>query len=148
MIFWVVLTALVALISVLVYADFASRRSVRRTRVPRTMEQIQSRMSYLSREIRQWEQSDSPARGHHLRAAQIAYDGLLAEACVLAGIESLANQNSTIEPTLAQRMVAEANSLDVVPAMALRPSASRMFTFQERSERELNLASLGLLVTD
>ena len=148
MVFWVVVLALVALISFLVYADFMSRRSYQRKRVPRTMEQIQSRMSHLSREIRHWEQSDSPARGHHLRAAQIAYDGLLAEACVLAGIESLANQNPNYEPTLAQRMVAEANSLDVVPAMALRPSASRMYTYHERSERELNLASLGLLVTD
>jgi hypothetical protein len=48
---------------------------------------VQWRLSRLARKIRQIESDESRwARAHHLRAAVVAYDDLLAEACGLAGI--------------------------------------------------------------
>ncbi|HEU4540658.1 MAG TPA: hypothetical protein VFR23_05980 [Jiangellaceae bacterium] len=48
---------------------------------------VQWRLSRLAWEIRQLESDENRwARAHHLRAAEIAYDDLLAEACGLAGI--------------------------------------------------------------
>lgn len=48
---------------------------------------IQWRLRRVAAEIRHLEQDDGRwARVHHLRAAELAYDDLLAEACRLAGI--------------------------------------------------------------
>lgn len=48
---------------------------------------VQERLSRVACKIRQLEQGDDIwAIGHHLKAAEIAYDALLAEACELAGI--------------------------------------------------------------
>ena len=110
-----------------------------------TMSEIQTRMSQLAAEIRALEQSDSLSRSHHIKAAQIAYDGLLAEACKRVGVPALANLSPANEPTAAQRQWAEAHSLDVVPEAAPRPSANRAYTDTERLERELSLAELGFV---
>lgn len=54
---------------------------------PFTVLGIQWRLGRLAAEIRRLERDDGRwARVHHLRAAQLAYDDLLAEACGLAGI--------------------------------------------------------------
>jgi hypothetical protein len=48
---------------------------------------VQWRLSRLACEIRRLETDGSSwAKAHHLRAAEIAYDDLLAEACELVGI--------------------------------------------------------------
>ena len=48
---------------------------------------VQWRLSRLAWEIRQLESDESRwAKAHHLRAAELAYDDLLAEACGLAGV--------------------------------------------------------------
>lgn len=48
---------------------------------------VQWRLSRLAWEIRQLEHDSGRwARAHHLRAAELAYDDLLAEACSLAGV--------------------------------------------------------------
>lgn len=48
---------------------------------------VQWRLSRLAWEIRHLERDPGRwARAHHLRAAALAYDDLLAEACTLAGI--------------------------------------------------------------
>jgi len=47
---------------------------------------IQTRLSELAAEVQRLERGDEWARGHHLRAAETAYDYLLAEACARAGV--------------------------------------------------------------
>jgi hypothetical protein len=48
---------------------------------------VQWRLSRLAWEIRHLESGESRwAKAHHLRAAELAYDDLLAEACGLAGV--------------------------------------------------------------
>jgi hypothetical protein len=48
---------------------------------------VQERLARVACKIRDLEQGDVIwAKGHHLKAAEIAYDDLLAEACGLAGI--------------------------------------------------------------
>jgi len=143
-IFWLVVLGMVGIVG-LAYLKEAKARALRASRTARTMPEIQARMAALAEEIRQWELSDSHSRSHHITAAQIAYDGLLAEACMRAGIAALANDAGVAEPTAAQRQWAEAHSLDVVPATAPRPSASRSYTHSERMERELSLAELGFV---
>ncbi|MGV8966994.1 MAG: hypothetical protein ACOH2F_12015 [Cellulomonas sp.] len=48
---------------------------------------IQTRLSVVAEEVRALERDETAfARAHHLEATQRAYDALLAEACVLAGV--------------------------------------------------------------
>jgi len=48
---------------------------------------IQTRLSAVADEVRALERDETAfARAHHLEATQRAYDALLAEACVLAGV--------------------------------------------------------------
>jgi len=109
---------------------------------PSTSE-LKARLAELAAEIQALEQSDSLSRPHHIRAAQIAYDNLLAEACKRAGIPAFVDADANCIPTAAQRQWAEAHSLDIVPETAPRPSANRSYTDTERMERELSLAELG-----
>jgi predicted nucleic acid-binding protein len=51
----------------------------------RTLE-LQLRLADVAEEIRRLENGDGFAKAHHLRAAQAAYDALLAEACRRAGV--------------------------------------------------------------
>lgn len=141
---WLVALFIIGLLG-LSYVREVRIRAARASRRELTMSEIQVRMASLSEEIRRWEQSDSLSRSHHIHAAQIAYDGLLAEACKRAGVAALANDDGGYEPTAAQRLWAEAHSLDVVPETAPRPSASRSYTYSERMERELSLAELGIV---
>lgn len=71
-----------------------SRRIVRllhhrRTAPPNPFEvlRVQTRLSAVADEVRALERNETAfARAHHLEATQRAYDALLAEACVLAGV--------------------------------------------------------------
>lgn len=141
---WLIALFVVGLL-MMAYLKGVKARAARDSFRERTMPDIQAQMANLAQEIRKWEQSDSLSRSHHIRAAQIAYDVLLAEACKHAGLEAFANVNAVSEPTAAQRQWAEAHSLDVVPEAAPRPSASRSYTHSERMERELSLAELGFV---
>ena len=48
---------------------------------------MQTRLSAVADEVRALERDETAfARAHHLEATQRAYDALLAEACVLAGV--------------------------------------------------------------
>ncbi|RYV51892.1 hypothetical protein EUA98_06460 [Pengzhenrongella frigida] len=61
----------------------------RRTPAPNPFEvlRIQTRLSAVADEVRALERDETVfARAHHLEATQVAYDALLAEACVLAGV--------------------------------------------------------------
>jgi len=54
---------------------------------PLTTLAIQTRLTELAAEVQRLERGgDEWARGHHLRAAELAYDYLLAEACARAGV--------------------------------------------------------------
>ena len=61
----------------------------RRSSEPNPFEvlRVQSRLSAVADEVRELERDHTVyARAHHLEATQWAYDALLAEACVLAGV--------------------------------------------------------------
>jgi hypothetical protein len=58
---------------------------------------VQLRLGVLAEEVRSLECSgDVYARGHHLKATQAAYDALLTEACILAGISTSPSARPTI----------------------------------------------------
>lgn len=58
---------------------------------------VQMRLGALADEVRALERNGNLyARGHHLKATQAAYDALLLEACLLAGIDTVANPRPTI----------------------------------------------------
>lgn len=58
---------------------------------------VQLRLGALAEEVRALERNGNLyARGHHLKATQAAYDALLIEACLLAGIATAPDARSTI----------------------------------------------------
>lgn len=58
---------------------------------------VQLRLGALAEEVRALERNGNLyARGHHLKATQAAYDALLIEACVLAGIATAPGSRSTL----------------------------------------------------
>ena len=62
---------------------------------------VQLRLGALADEVRALERNGNLyARGHHLRATQAAYDALLIEACVLAGIST--SPDSRARQTISQ----------------------------------------------
>lgn len=76
----------------LLFGFAGARRKARQNRTRQTAEQpmqtieLQLRLSELAAEVQRLERGDEWARGHHLRAAETAYDYLLAEACARAGV--------------------------------------------------------------
>lgn len=66
---------------------------------------VQSALARVERAIAQVEQDgDRFARAHHVRALRLAYDGLLEEACRLAGVDV----DALPEAASSRRVVAEA----------------------------------------
>ncbi|QTE31212.1 hypothetical protein J4E96_00300 [Pengzhenrongella sicca] len=58
---------------------------------------VQIRLGALAEEVRALERNGGLyARGHHLKATQAAYDALLIEACVLAGIAIAGGARATV----------------------------------------------------
>jgi len=75
---------------------------------PFTTLQMQARLSRLAEELHRLEQETAPqfARGHHARAASLAYHKTLLQACELAGVDVPEDDGS-----IATRLLAEASLL-------------------------------------
>ena len=65
---------------------------------------LQIRLGQVARELQSLADSHGFATAHHTRAAQAAYDALLAEACRAAGLEVEAPRRATDRTTDAERL--------------------------------------------
>ena len=93
-------------------ARFRRERSWRgRANEPLQILALQIRLGRLAAEVRRLERSNEMGRGHHIRAAESAYDELLAEACRKAGItpedemvNALTTKSAFTQPDVASRL--------------------------------------------
>lgn len=135
-------------------ARWAQYRSEKRWRsrhqIPLETLALQTRLGQLAEEVQRLERGSDWARAHHLRAAELAYDNLLAEACKHAGITEADFVSAPVAPIELPAAVVAATgasgpaaSGDVVqPAAAATPAAPSSLA-ATRLDRELALSARG-----